>query len=105
MCEFWAVAAVQLVYAFFWDVMPRHWVTGAGRAEATESTEDAAIVVTYVIGDRKLCAVRKQKCTRIGVTGSLVRGSRCRKVWYKNRSDWKFSTRVEVSGSLVQESE
>jgi len=59
MREFWAVAAVQMVSAFFLDVMPRHWVTGAGRTETTGSTEDAAIVVMYVIGDRKLHAVRK----------------------------------------------
>ena len=106
----WAVAIVQLVSAFFWDVMPRHWVIGAGRAETTESTEDAAIVVMYVLGDWILCAVQNSKCwevwyggwivgkfgTRNGVWGTLVRGSECGEVWYGGRSVGKFGTWMEL---------
>ena len=43
--------------------------------------------------------------TRICVTGSLVQGSECGEVLYKNRSVGKFCTRIGVSGSFVQESE
>ena len=105
---------MQLVSAFFWDVMPRHWVIGAGKAETIQSTEDAAIVVMCGNGDWILCAVQKSKCwevwcggrsvgkfgTGVGVWGSLVRGSECGEVWYVGRSFGKFGTWMELMGIL-----
>jgi len=87
------------VFPFFWDVMLRHWVTGAGRSENTKSPEDAAVVrkrTLLATGSFVGCRNRNvgKFSITISVTGSLVRGSECREFWYKDLKVGKFGTRI-----------